>query len=87
MTTKEFNEKWSAHLEPGHYGLALPLTAVVEYLDREFTELATAYPDFRYSQIKSKFNWYSLYATGIPASRIHLIEKEITRLYSEIDAE
>jgi hypothetical protein len=87
MNTKEFNAKWAAHLEPGHYGLSLPLSAVVEYLDRQFTELATAYPDFRYTQVKSKFNWYSLYATGIPVEKIHAIEKEIARLYADIDAE
>jgi len=88
MNTKEFNAKWSAHLEPGYYGCALPLSAVVEYLDRQFTELAREYPQFKYSQVRGQsINSYCFYATGIPAERIRAIEAEITRLYADIDAE
>lgn len=87
MNKQEFNEKWSAHLEDGHYGLALSLPSAIAHLDREFTRLSQAYPAFTYSQIKSKFNWFCFYAEGIPTAEVLTVEKELARLYSEIDSE
>lgn len=55
MTAREFNEKYKANLEEGHYGLDIHIPSVIEYLNRVFEDL-TRIPDFQYSQIKLKFN-------------------------------
>ena len=54
MTITEFNQKWSSHLEEGHYGLNIDLDEVIEYLDENFELMKSAYPNFTYSQIKIK---------------------------------
>lgn len=80
MTAQEFNVKWGAFLEEGHYGLDLHKPEVIEYLDREFEELSLL-PGFKYSQIKSKFHWFCFYAEGVSNDKIFEIENKIKQLY------
>lgn len=61
MTADEFNEKYSAYLEEGHYGLDINIPEAVEYLDRIFEGLIKI-PGFQYSQIKEKFGSSRFYS-------------------------
>ena len=54
MTEEEFNQKYLAYLEDGHYGLDLYIPEVIEYLDKVFEGLVKI-EGFQYSQIKEKF--------------------------------
>jgi hypothetical protein len=81
MTSSEFNNKWEKFLEEGHYGLALDKPEVVEFLDKEFEQLSKL-PDFKFSQIKSKFNSFRFYADGVPAEKCSEIEKKLAEIYN-----
>jgi hypothetical protein len=83
MTREEFNEKYKNFLSKGHYGLALNKPEVVDYLDGKFQEFIKR-PDFSYTQIKSKFDTYRFYCTGISVEERYLVEQKITELYNEI---
>lgn len=82
MTTEKFNEKYKDYLEEGHYGLDIDYPAVVEYLDKTFQDLIKI-PEFKYSQIKLKFNssrfYTNLYTIAPTFGRLleSTIEKEI----------
>jgi L-cysteine desulfidase len=60
MTTNEFNEKYKEYLEEGHYGLAIRIPTVVDYIDEVFEGLIKI-PGFKYTQIKLKFDTCRLY--------------------------
>lgn len=81
MTSEEFNQKYKDFLEEGHYGLALDRPEVVEYLDNEFQEFIKI-PGFTYSQIKSKFNWFCFYNTGLSVEKTREVEQKLKELYS-----
>ena len=83
MTSFEFNEKYKDFLEEGHYGLAINITEVVDYLDTKFQEL-TQVPGFKYSQIKLKFNMSRFYCEPREIDSYE-VEKEIDRLVKEWD--
>jgi hypothetical protein len=83
MTTQAFNEKYSEYLKEGHYGLAIYLPSVIEYLDKKFQELIKV-PGFKYSQIKVKFNSSRFYCEPQEIDS-HEIEKEIDRLVKEYE--
>jgi len=55
MTSQEFNQKYKAYLEEGHYGLAIDIPEVIKYLDEKFQEFIQV-PGFSYSQIKRKWD-------------------------------
>ena len=61
MTAEEFNEKYSAYLEEGHYGLDIDIPEAVEYLDKTFEGLIKI-PGFQYSQIKEKYSSSRFYS-------------------------
>ena len=64
MTAQEFNEKYSDYLEDRFYGLAIDKESVVNYLDVVFEDLIKI-PNFKYQQIKLKFNNASFYSNSI----------------------
>lgn len=78
-TTEQFNEKYKDYLEKGHYGLALNSPKVIDYLDKEFQELIKI-PDFKYTQIKSKFNFICCYMQNEPIGKREEIEKHLKEL-------
>ena len=80
MTTEEFNKKYSAYLEEGHYGLGIDHPEVVEYLDKEFEKEIEKNPEFQYSQIKMKFVSSRVYSTSDKSSEW---EAEIDRIFSK----
>ena len=68
MTSTEFNEKYKDYKERGFYGLSIDIPIVTDYLDKEFEGFVEKYGnDFRFSQIKLKFNM----------SRVYIDPKEI----------
>ena len=80
MTTEEFNKKYSAYLEEGHYGLAISHPEVITYLDKEFEKEIEKNPEFQYSQIKMKFESCRVYSTSDKSSEW---EAEIVRIFSK----
>lgn len=79
MTIKDFNEKWKDYLEEGFYGLTIPVPDVIEYLDNVFSNELTKDPNFKYQQIKVKFDWVCFYSNA-PLEVNQRIEKSITKL-------
>lgn len=84
MTVEEFDEKWSAYLEEGHYGLAIDHPDVIEYLDQEFEKLSLI-PGFSYSQIKEKFGSARVYLAFGFSEEAHDMEDKINTIFNEID--
>jgi len=83
MTSFEFNKKYEDYLEKGHYGLAINIPSVVDYLDKKFQELIQV-PGFKYSQIKLKFNMSRFYCEPRDIDSYE-IEKEIDNLIKKYD--
>jgi hypothetical protein len=83
MTAEEFNIKYADYLEDGHYGLDLHNPEAVEYLDNEFQEFIKI-PDFNYSQIKSKFNSFRFYNSGVSDEKTLEIEQKLKQIYNVV---
>lgn len=84
MTVEEFDEKWSAYLEEGHYGLDISIPDVIEYVNQEFEKLSLI-PGFSYSQIKEKFGSARVYlAFGFSEEALEL-EDNINKIFKSID--
>lgn len=82
MTANEFNEKYKDYLEEGHYGLALDNKEAIEFLDKEFQEFIKI-PNFKYSQIKSKFNNFRFYADGLPEGVESRVQNKLKEIYEQ----
>ena len=80
MNREQFNAKYSNWLKEGHYGLSLVNEEVINYLDKEFQELIKI-PDFKYLQIKSKFDWYCFYCENVSLEKRQEIENKIKKIY------
>ena len=80
MTAKEFNEKYKDYLEERHYGAeGFDVPEFLDWLDVKFQDFIK-YPNFSYSQIKSKFNWGCFYCEGLPKERVEEVEDKITEI-------
>ena len=79
MTTEDFNKKYSEYLETGHYGLAIDNEDVINYLDKVFEDKLINIPNFKYSQIKTKFGYTQFYCKGVqvPDDLIETIIEDI----------
>lgn len=77
MTPQEFNKKWSLYLKERYYGLDINNEEVALYLDKEFEKEIISNPDFRYYQIKTKFNSVRVYADSSKCSEW---EDEISKI-------
>lgn len=84
MTSKEFNEKYKDYLEEDHYGLSLERSEAIEYLDNKFQEFIKE-PDFKYSQIKGKFNFFCFYCKGLGQRQVNEVTNTLARIYSKED--
>ena len=82
MNRQEFNEKYSKYLEDRFSGLELSNEEIINYLDEEFQQLIKI-PNFKYSQIKGKFNWFCFYADGISSEKRAEIENKIKEIYEK----
>jgi len=80
-SSKEFNEKYKDFLEENYYGCSLDLPEALEYLDVKFQEFVKR-PDFKYHQIKSKWNYFCFYAKGLSNEERSEVELELNRIYS-----
>ena len=85
MTNSEFNEKYKDFLEEGHYGLAINIPTVTEFLDEMFSKVLIHVPGFKYSQIKLKFNYSRMYTTINHPTLISCIESAIDSLVKKYD--
>jgi hypothetical protein len=85
MTSFEFNKKYEDYLEEGHYGLAINIPSVVEFLDEIFSKVLIHLPDFKYSQIKLKFNSSRVYTNLKHSAMNYWIETEINNLVKKYD--
>lgn len=79
MTTKEFNIKYGDYLVKNYYGLDIDIPIITEYLDKVFEELIKI-PDFKYHQIKLKFDMARVYLEPREIDT-NKIEEEINKLY------
>jgi len=64
MTTGEFNTKYSKHLDEGHYGMDINDERVIQFLDKEFTEEIEHDSNFKFQQIKLKWNMTRIYSSS-----------------------
>jgi hypothetical protein len=79
MTAKEFNEKYKDYLEERHYGAeGFDVPEFLDWLDVKFQDFIK-YPDFKFSQIKSKFNWGCFYCDNLPKELVNEVTNEIEK--------
>jgi len=78
-TAKEFNEKYGNFLEEGHYGMAIDLPEIVDFLDKVFEDLVKI-NGFKYFQIKTKFGYARFYVKGISYEMTYLIEAKLNEI-------
>lgn len=83
MKAREFNEKYADYLEEGHYGCALLIEKQIDYLDEKFQEFILI-PGFSYSQIKSKWNYFNLYAKGISDEVCTEVEHKLKEIWQNL---
>lgn len=82
MTCKEFNEKYAAYLEKGHYGCDIYNEKAIDYLDKEFEELSKD-PNFSFFQIKSKFNFFRVYCNeSVSVAKQQEMENNLLKIYN-----
>lgn len=86
MKATEFNEKYKDFLEQGHYGLAIDLPVIVDFLDQIFNDL-TKIPGFKYLQIKTKFGFARFYAKGISLDMTYIIEEKVNKILKAYEEE
>jgi hypothetical protein len=58
--SKEFNDKYAAYLEEGHYGMSIDEPSILTYVDQIFNDLIKI-PGFQFSQIKTKYGMARVY--------------------------
>lgn len=75
-SSSEFNEKYNKWLELGCSGLDIEDKNIVNYLDYHF-KYFIKYPNFMYSQIKTKFSSVRFYCRGLPENFSRKIEDTI----------
>jgi len=78
-TAKEFNEKYGNFLEEGHYGMAIDLPEIVDFLDHIFQDLVKI-NGFKYIQIKVKFGYARFYTKGISSDMCYMIEGKLNQM-------
>lgn len=85
MTPSEFNEKYKKYLDKGHYGLDINIPNIIHYLDEIFEQTLTKLPNFKYQQIKIKWDCVCFYSNaGFAISR--LIENKLNDLKFDYEA-
>lgn len=80
ISFRNCRRKYKDYLEDRFTGLELSNEEVIEYLDKEFEELIKL-PNFKYSQIKGKFNWFCFYCEGVSSEKRAEIENKIKEIY------
>lgn len=63
-TTTDFNMKYDDQLITGHYGMSINDERVIVFLDREFENEIEDNPNFKYWQIKLKWNQTRIYSNS-----------------------
>ena len=82
QSSEEFNLKYKDYLKEGYYGLALDNQQALDYLDNKFQEYIKI-PEFKCSQIKSKFNWFCFYADNLPDCEDLIVQAKLKEIYGK----
>lgn len=82
MTANEFNEKYKDYVEDRFTGLEFHIPGVTEFLDEIFEGVFIHVPNFKFAQIKLKFNYCCFYA-DLPRAMTALVETKINELVHE----
>lgn len=82
MTNSEFNEKYAKWLDEGHYGCDIYNEECIKWLDIIFENVLTRAEDFKFQQIKWKFNKARFYADNSPLDT-RFIEQQLNRIANQ----
>lgn len=82
MTPLEFNTKYKEYLSERFYGLDINIPELTTYLDNKFQEFIKL-PDFKYMQIKAKFNMGRFYCQGLSQEQVNEVETIISELLNK----
>lgn len=82
MNNKDFNIKYKGYLQDGFYGLTLNNEKAIQYLDEYFQKFIQR-PEFKFSQVKRKFNNFCFYADGVSLEERFEIETKLKEIYTE----
>ena len=80
-TAEDFNNKYKDYLEYSFYGMAINDEKVIKYLDKEFEKEIEENPNFKYSQIKTKFGASVIYSTSEKSKEW---EKEVNKILNGV---
>ena len=85
MTAEDFNEKYKDYIEPRFedQGLMINCPKTIDFLDEIFSTVLVHIPDFKYSQIKLKFNTSRVYMEPVPATLTYWIETVIYKFIKD----
>lgn len=81
MNQQQFNEKYKDYIEEGYQGLCFDIPKCTEYLNKIFENVIKTNPNFKFKQIKVKFNWYCFYS-NLPTEIENEITKELLKIHS-----
>jgi hypothetical protein len=81
MTNREFNEKYKDYLEDRYSGCCLIQEKQLEYLDNSFKQFILI-PNFKYKQIKAKFDFYCFYCSGLSDEIVTKVVRDLKSLES-----
>ncbi len=83
-TTRErldnFNYRYQERIPKGYSGAMIYNNSVLSYLHKEFLKFEEEYPDFKFYQLKLKFNTPRLYVDGVPEEAIFKMEEDIAKI-------
>lgn len=83
MTSKEFNEKYKKYLEEGGWnGLSFEIPILIDWFDELFSSSLIHIPNFKYKQIKIKFNLIRFYS-NLPLEEGLNIEEKANKILHE----
>lgn len=83
MTSKEFNEKYKEYLEKdGWGGLSFEILILIDWFDKLFSSSLIHIPNFKYNQIKIKFDSVRFYS-NLPLEENLNIEEKANKILHE----
>lgn len=83
MTSKEFNEKYKEYLEKdGWDGLSFEIPILIDWFDKLFSSRLIHIPNFKYNQIKVKFNSVRFYS-NLPLEECLNIQEKANKILHE----
>lgn len=87
INAKEFNKFWAKHLAVDFAGLSIDEEKIIEFLHDRFLLFKTKFPNFKYEQIKYKFDSIRAYVSGITGEEFMKLYREINEVNDKIQSE